>query len=69
MGLQDNVQETDRTTPFQLVYGMEAIMPIEYIIPSLHIAVLTGMTDFEALEERFTQLEEIEEERFLGSFH
>ena len=39
-------------TPFQLVYGIEAIMPMEYIIPSLRIAALTGMMDCEALEER-----------------
>ena len=44
-------------TPFQLVYGMEAVMPMEYIVPSLRITMLTGMTDHEALEERLAQLE------------
>lgn len=56
-------------TPFLLVYGMEAVMPIEYIVPSLRIAVLTRMTDREALEERLAQLEELEEEWFLAGFH
>eukprot|EP00253_Pinus_taeda_P014229 PITA_14229 len=56
-------------TPFQLVYGAEVVMSMEYIIPSLRIEVLTGMTDREALEERLTQLEELEEERFLAGFH
>ena len=37
-------------TPFQLVYDMEAIMPMEYIVPSLRIVALTGMNR-EALEE------------------
>jgi len=32
-------------TPFQLVYDTEAFMPMEYIVPSLQIEVLTGMAD------------------------
>eukprot|EP00253_Pinus_taeda_P022841 PITA_22841 len=49
-------------TPFRLVYGVEVVMPMEYIMPSLHIAALTCMTDCRALEERLAQLEELEEE-------
>ena len=49
-------------TPFRLVYGREAVMPMEYIIPSLLIAALTGMSNHEDLEERLVQLEELEEE-------
>lgn len=49
-------------TPFRLVYGMEAVMPMEYIVPNLQIAATTGMADCEALEERLAQLEELEEE-------
>lgn len=37
--------------PFRLVYGIEAVMPMEYIVPSLHIVDLTDMVDCEALEE------------------
>ena len=36
--------------PFKLVYGKEAIMPMEYIVPSLHIAASTGMDDEATLE-------------------
>lgn len=39
-------------TPFRFIYGMEVVMPMEYIVPSLRIEMLTGMTDREALEER-----------------
>eukprot|EP00253_Pinus_taeda_P026022 PITA_26022 len=56
-------------TPFQLVYSMEFVMPMEYIVPSLCIAALTGMTNCEALEERLVQLEELKEEQFLAGFH
>eukprot|EP00253_Pinus_taeda_P018727 PITA_18727 len=58
-----------RHTAFRLVYGMEVVIPMEYSVPSLHIAVLTGMTDREALEDRLVQLEELKEEQFLAGFH
>ena len=56
-------------TPFQLVYGTEADMPMEYIVPNLRIAALTSMMECEALDERITQLEELEEEWYLAGFH
>lgn len=56
-------------TLFRLVYGVEAVMPMEYIVPSLRIAAFTGITDCRALEERLALLEELEEERFLAGFH
>lgn len=37
-------------------------MLMEYIVPSFLITMMTGMADHEALEERLTQLEELEEE-------
>ena len=58
-----------RQTPFRIVYGVEAAMPMEYIVPSLRIATLMGMTNHRTLEERLAQLVELEEERFLAGFH
>lgn len=52
-----------------IVYGVEVVILMEYIVPSLHIATLIGMTDYEALEKRLAQLEELEEEQFLAGFH
>lgn len=49
-------------TPFRLVYGKEVVMPMEYIMPNLWIAVATGMVDRGALEERLSQLDELDEE-------
>lgn len=51
-------------SPFWLVYGMEFVIPMEYIVPSLCIEMLTGMMDHEALAKGITQLEELEEEQF-----
>ena len=38
-------------TPFRLAYGQEAIMPMEYIIPSLRVAILTNTDDEDSLKE------------------
>jgi len=42
---------------------------MEYIVPSLRIAALTGIMDRKALEGRLVQLAELEKERFLVGFH
>jgi len=52
-----------------LVYGVEAVMLVEYIVPRLRIETLMGMTNYGALEERLMQLVELEEERFLAGIH
>jgi hypothetical protein len=55
-------------TPFKLAYGQEAVMPMEYIIPSLKIAALTDLADEETIEERLVHLVELEEDRFIAGF-
>ena len=44
-------------------------MPMEYIVPSLHIATVMGMDDAEELEESITQLVQLEEDCFIVGFH
>jgi len=36
-----------KATPFSLVYGCEAILPLEIQIPSLRVTLITEMTDEE----------------------
>eukprot|EP00253_Pinus_taeda_P034714 PITA_34714 len=66
---QTTCKKLTSQTPFWLVYGKEAIMPMEYIVPSLRITAITGMENRGALEEWLAQLEELEEEQFLARFH
>ena len=44
-------------------------MPMEYIVPNMHIAIATGMDDEAMLEERVTQLIQLEEFHFIVDFH
>ena len=63
------MQETYRTHTFSLVYGQEAVMPMEYIIPSLRIAQIIEMADIDTMNERLAQLLALEEDRFIAGFH
>jgi transposase InsO family protein len=56
-------------TPFKLVYGLEAIVPMEYLVPSLRIVAFTDMDDTGIVQERLAQLVELEEDRFIAGFH
>jgi transposase InsO family protein len=56
-------------TPFKLVYGLEAVVPMEYLVPSLRIATFTGMDDTDVVQDRLVQLMELEEDRFIAGFH
>ena len=53
-------------TPFKLAYGQEAIMPMEYIVPSLKIAALIDLENEKIVEERLLHLLELEEDRFVA---
>ena len=52
-----------------MVYGKEAVIPMEYIFPTLWIIAATGMDDVESLEECIAQLIHLEEDRFVTCFH
>jgi hypothetical protein len=56
-------------TPFKLVYGLEAVVPMEYLVPSLRITTFTGMDDTGVVQDRLAQLLELEEDRFIARFH
>ena len=56
-------------SPFKLVYGLEAVVPMEYLVPSLRIFSFTNMDDTGTIRERLAQMVELEEDRFIAGFH
>ena len=50
-------------TPYSLVYGMEAVFPIEVQIPSLRIMKDAGLSENDWIQTRLDQLNLIEEKR------
>jgi hypothetical protein len=55
--------------PFQLVYGREAVVPIEFLTPILFISQATKMIDDDSIVLRVEELMELEEAGFLEDFH
>jgi hypothetical protein len=56
-------------TPFKLFYGLKSVFLMEYSVPILRIATFTYMDDIDAVQERLSQLVELEEDRFITGFH
>ncbi|XP_074314436.1 uncharacterized protein LOC141649650 [Silene latifolia] len=52
-----------QATPYALVYGVEAVLPLELQIPSLRIAFQEGLTDDENDKLRLAELEALNEKR------
>jgi hypothetical protein len=56
-------------TPFRLVYGQEAIIPMDFIVLSLHIATIIDLLDLGPIQERLSQLVQLEEDILIIGFH
>jgi hypothetical protein len=39
-------------TPFKLVYGLEVVVPMGYLVPRLIIATFTGMEDTGTVQDK-----------------
>ncbi len=51
------------------MYGQEAVVPMEYLVPILRISVFINMDELGNVKERLVQLMELEEEKFITGFH
>ena len=61
-------KKTTGQRPFMLVYGKEAIMLIEFVVPSLCVVATTGQTDSGIVKRIISKLMELEEDRFVTYF-
>ncbi|XP_074300093.1 uncharacterized protein LOC141631304 [Silene latifolia] len=52
-----------QATPYALVYGVEAMLPLELQIPSLRIVIQEGLTEDENDKLRLAELEALDEKR------
>ena len=69
MAYRTTTKRLHKYTPFQLVYGREAVVPAEFLIPSLYIAQATKMSDDTSVAEWLHELWDLDEHRFLADFH
>ena len=56
-------------TPYSLVYGMEAVLPIEVEIPSLRVLKEVMLEEVEWVQARYEQLNLVEEKRMKAICH
>ncbi|XP_019155161.1 PREDICTED: uncharacterized protein LOC109152033 [Ipomoea nil] len=52
-----------QSTPYSLVYGVKAVLPLERQIPSLRLAIQEGLTDEDNVMLRLAELEALDEKR------
>ncbi|RDY08455.1 hypothetical protein CR513_07299, partial [Mucuna pruriens] len=60
---QTSVRTSTRATPYSLVYGIEAVLPVEVEIPSLRVLTEVELDESEWVQSRLDQLNLIEEKR------
>ena len=59
---------TTGMTPFRLVYGLEAVVPMEFVVPSLRVAADQRLPWEASLQIRQQQLNQLEEDRTVSSY-
>jgi glutamine synthetase adenylyltransferase len=60
---------TTKATPFSLMYGIEAILPIEFEVQTLRIATEQRLDTLQSLKDRLASLEALNEGRQLATQH
>jgi hypothetical protein len=55
-------------TLFRLVYGKEAVMPLEFVVLSVRVSLATQMTDDQSLQHMLDELMELEEHQIMVDF-
>ena len=63
MGILDGLQTSMQKTPFRLAFGLEAVMQIEFQIPSVRIQVREWLSEKESEKIWLATLCELEEHR------
>ena len=68
-GYRTSVRTSTGATPFSLVYGMEVVLPVEVEIPSLRVLMEAELSEAEWCQNRYDQLNLIEEKRMTALCH
>ena len=68
-GYRTSARTSTGATPFSLVYGIEAILPVEVQIPSLRIMKEENLSEDEWIQNRLDQLNLINEQRIAVVCH
>ena len=62
-GYRTSVRTPTGKTPYSLVYGMEAVLPVEMEVKSLRVALESQLNESEWARQRYEQLNMVDEQR------
>lgn len=68
-GYRTSIHASTKATPYSLVYGSKAEIPVEMEIQSLRVAVETKVLKEDWMKERYEQLALIDEKRARAQYH
>ncbi|GMP66936.1 hypothetical protein CsSME_00027088 [Camellia sinensis var. sinensis] len=68
-GYRTSIRTSTGATPYSLVYGMEAVLPIELEVPSLRIMAECQITEADWQQNRFEELFLFDERRLKALYH
>ena len=69
MGLPHFFRTSTGATPYSLVYGMEAVLPVEIEMGSLRVTLEHQISEIEWVQSRFDQLSLLDESRLRAADH
>ncbi|XP_077249191.1 uncharacterized protein LOC143888638 [Tasmannia lanceolata] len=64
-----SIRSSTGATPYSLVYGMEAVLPVELRIPSLRVMMEAGLPESVWAQARYQELQMIDEKRLKALYH
>ena len=68
-GYRTSIRSSTRATPYSLVYGMEAILPIEMDVHSQRTILESEIPEVDSLQSRYDQLCMLDEKRLKALYH
>ena len=68
-GYKTSIQYSIGATPYSLVYGMEAVLPIEKGVHSLRMVLKSEIPEIDWLQSRYNQLCMMDEKRLKALYH
>ncbi|PKI36104.1 hypothetical protein CRG98_043506 [Punica granatum] len=69
LAYRTSIRTSTGATPYSLVYGMEAVLPIDVEIPSMRILAEAELEEAEWARQRYDQLNLIDEKRLKALCH
>ncbi|PKI57824.1 hypothetical protein CRG98_021770 [Punica granatum] len=69
LAYRTSIRSSTGATPYFLVYGMEAFLPIEVTIPSMRVLAKYKLKEAEWAKQRYEQLNLIDEKRLTTLCH